>query len=213
MKSDNDTLYDFVISRYPGLRRSAFLMCGDWSVAEEHTQAVLARFVSETLRGTVDDPDAQVYGDLMAGYQHRPPRREHIFVAPPGGPEAKQSAGTATEADESALSEGDVDAAGDGSTGDESALSEGDVDAAGDGSTADEGEPESAVDPVRTVLVLDALHRLSPRCRAVLVLRHWDGFAVDETADMLGLADARVEAYEAAGLAALDHLLTPATAR
>ena len=39
------------------------------------------------------------------------------------------------------------------------------------------------------------------------MLRHWDGFAVDETADMLGLPDARVEAYEAAGLAALEELL------
>src|SRR4029453_14640242 len=89
----------------------------------------------------------------MAAYQHRPARREHVFVAP--------SASKREEAD----------------------------------------------DPVRTVLVLDALHKLSPRRRAVLVLRHWDGFGVDETADMLGLADARVEAYEAAGLAALDDLL------
>ena len=64
-----------------------------------------------------------------------------------------------------------------------------------------------AGDPIRTSLVVDALHKLAPRCRAVLVLRHWDGFAVDETADMLGLADERVDAYEAAGLAALDYLL------
>jgi DNA-directed RNA polymerase specialized sigma24 family protein len=153
MDSDDEALYDFVTSRYPNLRRSAFLMGGDWALAEEHTQAALARLVSEAQRGTVEDPDAQVYAHLMAAYQHRPGRREHVFVAP--------SDSTREEAD----------------------------------------------DPVRTVLVLDALHKLSPRCRAVVVLRHWDGFAVDETADMLGLADERVEAYEAAGLAALDDLL------
>ena len=115
-------------------------------------------------------------------------------MAPPGGPDAEQSAGSGTAAGAPALPEGDIDDDGYGSA------------------TA-EGEPESDGDPMRTVLVLDALHDLSPRCRAVLVLRHWDGFAVDETADMLGLADARVEAYEAAGLAALGHLLTPAAAR
>jgi DNA-directed RNA polymerase specialized sigma24 family protein len=194
MKSDDETLYDFVSSRYPSLRRSAFLMCGDWSAAEEHTQAVLARLVSDSRRGAVDDPDAQVYADLMAGHQHRPRRREHIFVAPPGAPDVERSAESGTAAGEPALPEGDMDADG-------------------YGSPADDSEPESDGDPIRTVLVLDALHKLSPRCRAVLVLRHWDGFAVDETADMLGLADSRVEAYETAGLAALDHLLTPAAAR
>jgi DNA-directed RNA polymerase specialized sigma24 family protein len=153
MDSEDDALHDFVTSRYPNLRRSAFLMCGDWALAAEHAQAALARLVSEARRGAVEDQDAQVYADLMAEYQHRPARREHVFVAP--------AEGTAPEAH----------------------------------------------NPAQAILVLDALHKLSPRCRAVVVLRHWDGFAVDETADMLGLADARVEAYEAAGLAALEELL------
>jgi DNA-directed RNA polymerase specialized sigma24 family protein len=182
MKSDDDeVLYDFVTSRYPSLRRSAFLMCGDWAAAEDHTQAVLARLVSGTQRGTVDDPDAQVYADLMASYQHRPARREHVFVAAPRVDDAPEGAGS--EPSDEAVRQ------------------------PAPGAAADDGEAPAG-DPIRTVLVLDALHKLSPRCRAVLVLRHWDGFAVDETADMLGLGDARVEAYEAAGLSALEHLLT-----
>ena len=79
------------------------------------------------------------------------------------------------------------------------------------GTAAGEAQTFTAVpdtaDPVRTILVLDALHKLSLRCRAVLILRHWEGFAADETADMLGLSDDRVDAYDAAGLAALDYLL------
>jgi DNA-directed RNA polymerase specialized sigma24 family protein len=60
---------------------------------------------------------------------------------------------------------------------------------------------------VDTVLLLDALHRLTPRCRAVLVLRYWEAMAIEETADALDLSDERVLAYEAAGLGALDVLL------
>lgn len=157
MDSDDEELHEFLTSRYPSLRRSAFLMGGDWRLADELTVTTLANFVTDRRRGTVVDPDAYVFGDLMAAFQHRPPRREHIFIAPD-----------------------DLGAPDDEDTG---------------------------TDQVRTLLVLDALHRLSPRCRAVVVLRHWDGFDVEETADLLGLADERVAAYEAAGLAVLDDLL------
>ncbi|MCA2218486.1 sigma factor-like helix-turn-helix DNA-binding protein [Jidongwangia harbinensis] len=146
---DDEALHEYVTSRYPGLRRSAFLMCGDWGLADELSREALALLVAESRRGGVDDPDAQLYADVMAAFQHRPARREHVFVAAPD---------------------------------------------------ADAGNAE------RTILVLDALHRLSPRCRAVLVLRHWDGFAVDETADILDLADEKVREYESAGLATLRDL-------
>lgn len=150
MRTDDDeALQSFVVTRYPRLRRSAFLMCGDWPVAEELTQATLARLVSAGGRGDLTDLDAYAWADLMHALQHRPGRREHVFVAAP-------------------------DSAG--------------------------GDPD-------IVLLLDALHRLTPRCRAVLVLRHWDGLAIAETADVLELSDERVQAYEAAGLGALDVLL------
>jgi DNA-directed RNA polymerase specialized sigma24 family protein len=148
---NDGALHEFVAERYPDLRRSAYLMCGDWAFAAEVTQASLARLVAEIQRGEVDDPDAFVYSRLMDSFQRRPARREHIFTA-----------------------------------------------------ASDDGGD------MQTVLVLDALHRLAPHCRAVLVLRHWTGFAVDETADVLGLPDDRVEAYEAAGLAALEKLMASA---
>lgn len=150
MGYDDTTLHDFVAARYPELRRSAFLMCGDWSRADEQTRLSLAHLIDESHRSGVDDFDAYVYSHLMAAFQHRPGRREHVFVAAPDAPVA---------------------------------------------------------DSVETVLVLDALHKLTPRCRAVVVLRHWEGFEVEETADVLGLPDELVEAYDAAGLTALAALL------
>lgn len=66
---------------------------------------------------------------------------------------------------------------------------------------------DAGMSDVYTVLVLDALRRLSPKCRAVLVLHHFCHLAVVETADVLGLDAAKVTEYEAEGLAAFADLL------
>jgi hypothetical protein len=124
MSGDIDGLREYVTSRLPSLRRSAFLMCGDWELATELSEACLARVVDGTRRGAVADADVYVYADLMEACRRRNRRREHVFVA-----------------------------------------------------------------------------------GAVLVLRHWDGFAVDAVGAMLDLDDERVDAYERAGLAALEQLL------
>ena len=155
MSGENDTtLREFVTSRLPQLRRTAFLMCGDWRMATDLTRATLARLVADNRRGAVADPDVYAYADLMEACRRRNRRREHVFVA---------AAGTAGVAAES-------------------------------------------------ILLLDALHKLAPRCRAVLVLRHWDGFDVDAVGAMLDLDDERVTAYERDGLAALDKLLAASEA-
>jgi DNA-directed RNA polymerase specialized sigma24 family protein len=151
---DDTALHGFVLSRYPGLRRAAFLMGGDWTEADRVTQDALAHLVADSRRGNVADPDAYAWAELMHVLVHRTGkrRRDHLFVAAPDGAGARPDA----------------------------------------------------------VLTLDALHRLAPRCRAVIVLRRWGGLSVEETADVLGLTDERVEAYEAAGRGAMD---VPAGAR
>ncbi|MEU7908164.1 sigma factor-like helix-turn-helix DNA-binding protein [Actinoplanes sp. NPDC049118] len=140
----------YVTQRYVHLRRAAFLMCGDWAMADDLARTTLARFLNET---DVGDPDLWVYADLMAGFKKQRGRRKRVFVAP---------------------------------------------------------EDSAAGNDMHTVLVLDALHGLTPRCRAVLVLRHFCGLAIDETADALDLDDSRVLALEAEGLGAFASLLAAA---
>src|SRR3954465_12069403 len=154
MSGDDDGLREFVVSRLPHLRRSAFLMCGDWDLATELTRACLARVVADARRGAVADPDVCGYAEVMRACRRRGRRREHVFVASAG------AQGVAAE----------------------------------------------------SILLLDALHRLAPRCRAGLGLRPWDGFALDAPGAILDLDDERVEAYEQAGLAALEKMLTAAEA-
>ncbi len=152
--SGDTALREFVASRAPHLRRTAFLMCGDWVLATELTRDCLARVVADARRGAVADPDVYAYADLMETCRRRNRRREHVFVAAAG------AEGVAAE----------------------------------------------------SILLLDALHKLAPRCRAVLVLRYWDGFEPDAVGAILDLDDERVAAYERAGLAALEKLLTAAEA-
>jgi DNA-directed RNA polymerase specialized sigma24 family protein len=140
----------YVTQRYVHLRRAAFLMCGDWALADDLARTTLARFLNEI---DVGDPELWTYADLMAGFKKPRGRRKRVFVAP---------ADSDTGAD------------------------------------------------AHTVLVLDALHSLTPRCRAVLVLRHFCGLAIDETADALDLDDSRVLALEAEGLGAFESLLAAA---
>ena len=155
MFADDDVaMREFVTGRLPHLRRTAFLMCGDWELATELTRATLGRVVADTRRGAVADPDVYAYAELMEACRRRNRRREHVFVASAG------AGGVAAE----------------------------------------------------SILLLDALHKLAPRCRAVLVLRYWEGFDVTATGAMLDLDDERVGAYERAGLAALEKLLTEAEA-
>ncbi|WP_305789382.1 sigma factor-like helix-turn-helix DNA-binding protein [Symbioplanes lichenis] len=68
-------------------------------------------------------------------------------------------------------------------------------------------DAQAALRDTYTVLVLDALRRLPPKCRAVLVLHHFCHLAVAETADVLGLDGNKVTEYEAEGLQAFQELL------
>jgi DNA-directed RNA polymerase specialized sigma24 family protein len=163
----------YVLERYIQLRRAAFLMCGDWALADELARTTLARVLADP---DITEPDLWAYADLMAAFKKPRGRREHVFVAP-----------------EPALLTEPAPA-----------------DPASGGGQLQLATAPAEVDAVHTVLVLDALHGLSPRCRAVLVLRHFCGLAIDETADALDLDDSRVLAFEAEGLGAFAGLLAAA---
>jgi RNA polymerase sigma-70 factor (sigma-E family) len=69
------------------------------------------------------------------------------------------------------------------------------------GSTSYDGDPDGAL--------LEALSRLGPSQRAVVVLRYWDDRSVDEVADLLHVSTGTVKSQAARGLdnlrALLDH--------
>jgi DNA-directed RNA polymerase specialized sigma24 family protein len=167
----------YVLERYVLLRRAAFLMCGDWAVAGDLARTTLARVLADP---DIADPDLWAYADLMAAFKKSRSRREHVFVAPDPAPEPVGIAAAPSTR--------------------------------GGGRLQLAAAPAVLADPPRaasahTVLVLDALHGLSPRCRAVLVLRHFCGLDIDETAHALDLDDSRVLAFEAEGLGAFAGLL------
>ena len=161
----------YVGERYVQLRRAAFLMCGDWALADELARTTLARLLADP---EITKPDLWAYAHLMTAFKKPHGRREHVFVAPePAGVPAVAGPGRRLQL-----------------------------------TTAPAELPVPPIgESVHAVLVLDALHGLSPRCRAVLVLRHFCGLAIDETAAALDLDDSRVLAFEAEGLGAFASLL------
>lgn len=75
-------LQDFVASRFGGLRRAAYLMCGDWEIAEDLVCAVLAEIV---LDGRTAGADAHARRAVLDGFSGgwRTRRRERVFAANP----------------------------------------------------------------------------------------------------------------------------------
>lgn len=92
---DDQLVHDFVARRFGELRRTAYLMCGDWARAEEAAETALAKVVAAGGHGSVERLDLQARRALMAAFHHdrRRSRRERIFTAPaehhagPGAPD------------------------------------------------------------------------------------------------------------------------------
>ncbi len=62
--------------------------------------------------------------------------------------------------------------------------------------------------PEERLDLLSALRRLPPMQRRTVVLRHWLGLSVDETADELSIAAGTVKSHTSRGLASLQRLLS-----
>ena len=67
--------------------------------------------------------------------------------------------------------------------------------------------PGAEVDPAARLDLLDALGTLSPRDRALLVLRYWDDRSVADTAHDLGITEAAVRTRSSRALQRLRPLL------
>ncbi|MEU6931726.1 SigE family RNA polymerase sigma factor [Streptomyces sp. NPDC046385] len=67
--------------------------------------------------------------------------------------------------------------------------------------------PEAGPDTALRLTLLDALHQLPPRDRAVLLLRYWEDRSIEETARMMRLSSSAVRSQGTRALARVRALL------
>jgi RNA polymerase sigma-70 factor (sigma-E family) len=150
---------EFVLARQQRMLRTAYLLCGDWHLAEDLTQNALAKvYVGWARIQRVDNVDAYVHRMLFRTYidTYRRRRKQEILsaVVP---------------------------------------------DVADQADVTDRGD-------VRTAL-LAALAQMTPRYRAVLVLRFWEDRSIGEAAEALGISEGSVKSHTHRGLHQLRSVL------
>jgi RNA polymerase sigma-70 factor (sigma-E family) len=156
---DDEQYADFVDASQHRLRRTAFLLTGDWQLAADATQEALLRMYVAWPRLERSGGGLQAYArralvSAAVDQLRRPWRRE-------------------------APAEIDVNIA--------------------DGSRLEDQVSNRA-------LLLAALRRLPPRQRACVVLRYFEQFSVDETAEAMGCEPGTVKSQTARGLATLREI-------
>jgi RNA polymerase sigma-70 factor (sigma-E family) len=156
----DDEFVAYYEARGDALRKTAYLLCGDWHLAEDLTQTTFIKLYRSWHRIARHDVlDQYARRVLLRAYldeRRRPWRREF-----------------ATVPDSAAL-----DAV------------------ARDDRCADE-----------RMVLRSALAGLTPRHRAVLVLRFWLDLSVEQTADVLGCSSGTVKSQTSRGLAGLREAL------
>ncbi|WP_307856314.1 SigE family RNA polymerase sigma factor [Catenulispora pinistramenti] len=149
---------EFAVARADRLRRTAYLMCGDWHRAQDLTQIGLAKAYAAWHRihgdGAVDAYVRQIIVREFLSQQRRRSWHER-----PSDDLPEQ---------------------------------------AGDG-----GQDRAEL----RLSLLAALARLTPKRRAVIVLRYWEDRSVEETASALRMSRSAVKSASLRGLAELRNLL------
>ncbi|MEV0535233.1 SigE family RNA polymerase sigma factor [Kitasatospora sp. NPDC050463] len=157
MSPERESQFDeFVAARYAALRRTGYLLCGDWHRAEDLVQATLIKLYARWSR--LRDPQS------AAGYARTTLTRTYIDGR------RRRSSGELTGLD----------------------------------------LPEQAAagpDSDRRLALLAALAQVSPRYRAVLVLRYWEDQSIEETSAILGVSTGAVRSDAHRGLAQLRAIL------
>lgn len=154
----DEAFTEYVVSRRAHLRRTAYLICGDWHVAEDLVQTALTKLYAAwprvSRRESVEAYTRRIIVRAHIDERRRPWRRETPGV---------------------------------------------------------DGFDRASADPIdvegRDALV-QALAALPARQRQAVVLRHWYGLSVRETADDLGCSEGTVKSHTARGMAALRSMLS-----
>lgn len=152
----DDDFVEYARTAAPQLRRTAYLLCRDWELAQDLTQTTLAQmFVHWRRIIRQDNPHAYARQVLSRAFlDHRRLRRSHEVAT--------------AEFDDAATGTDDAD--------------------------------------LRLTLV-DALARIAPRDRAIVVMRYWEDLSVETVAEILGIPAGTVKAQSARTLARLREML------
>jgi RNA polymerase sigma-70 factor (sigma-E family) len=164
-RADEDEYRQFVTARMEPLRRTAFLLCRDWHLADDLVSVTLGKLYRHWRRvRSAENVDAYVRGMLTNAWLDERRRPWHREKATDELPEpAARELPQATLTDRAAL--------------------------------------------------LDLVHRLPARRRAVVVLRYYCDLSVEETADLLGISVGTVKSQTARGLDTLRALVTSPSGR
>ena len=88
---ESDGFQEYARSRLDRLRRTAYLLCGNWHTADDLTSILLTKLYRKWRRISVlDEPDAYVRRMLLRVWLdelRRPWRREHSTATPPDRPD------------------------------------------------------------------------------------------------------------------------------
>jgi RNA polymerase sigma-70 factor (sigma-E family) len=147
-----DGFMEFMSAAAPRLRRTAYLLCGDWHAAQDLTQATLVRV-------------------FVGWHRIREPGNAHAY--------AQRTLVNSYLAGRRRKSSTEVVS----------------------GDLADRAGPPATAD-LRIVL-MQALGVLTPRARAVVVLRYWEDRSVEQVAALLGCSAGNVTSQSTRALAKL----------
>ncbi|MEU5562947.1 SigE family RNA polymerase sigma factor [Micromonospora musae] len=90
MSADNEGYREYVRARLESLRRTAYLLCGDWHTADDLVSTALIKLLRHWRRVSVmDNPDAYVRRVLLRAWldeRRRPWRREAAWFEVPDQP-------------------------------------------------------------------------------------------------------------------------------
>lgn len=147
---------EFAEARQAQLRRSAYLLCGDWYEAQDLTQTTLLKMYTAWPRLDADG-NIDAYARVVMTRTYIDQNRRGRWREEP-----------MSEVPES---------------------------------------PGEVVSPDLRVTLRAALTRLPPRYRAVLVLRFWEDWSVEQTAEALRISPGTVKSQSARGLSRLRELV------
>lgn len=154
--ASTDGFSEFATAHAARLRRTAFLLCGDWHTAQDLTQTTLTNlFVAWHRISATTNVTAYAHRTLLNAYLSQRRRRSNQETPTDFVPDAPAVAGT----------------------------------------------------PEVGLVLRQALAQLSPRARAIVVLRYWTDLSVEDVAVMMGMSAGNVRTQSSRALEQLRSVL------